>query len=288
MCGSNPNSPGTGLGAGQCLKVPGKNDQVLWCRSPEGPPLFSLSCIPAQFYAHPKAKLREYSRVSPNHRKVSQGLPGGCVPDQLRNEPTWEKQGQTPQPILPFKLPVAAICLMENFYGIRRGLQDSTLILCWIWFYVRKSVTPVLPQPRSWGHQQSHGFWKEEPDSHCLSSLIVRTANVIWQFLRSSKKRNNTVILFFNTGRPCINHSVYLIKGLLWRCFCVCSSSRILREYKLIKKNTHIYRVPISTQQTWRVLCKNKTNSLQKGSYMGEPHMWNPLKFLGSVRISPE
>lgn len=271
------------MSKGSWQERPSSVVQVPW-----GTPTFFLVMYPCTVLCTSKSQITWVFKGFPKSQKSQPRSSRRLCPRSTKKWTHLREAGTDPQPILPFKLPGAAICLMENFYGIRRGLQDSTLILCWIWFYVRKSVTPVLPQPRSWGHQQSHGFWKEEPDSHCLGSLIVRTANVIWQFLRSSKKRNNTVILFFNTGRPCINHSVYLIKGLLWRCFCVCSSSRILLEYKLIKKNTHIYRVPISTQQTWRVLCKNKTNSLQKGPYMGEPHMWNPLTFLGSVRISPE
>lgn len=100
--GQTPNSPETCLGAGQCLNVHGENDQVLCMQVPQGVPTSSL-CVPA----HPEAKLHECSGVSPNHRKVSQGLPGCCTLDQLRNEPPWEKQGQTPGPFYLSKLPEA-------------------------------------------------------------------------------------------------------------------------------------------------------------------------------------
>lgn len=69
--GLTSRGPDTCPGAGQCQKDPGKNDRVLWVQVPE-----DLSCVLAQFEGPPKAKLRDDSRVSPNHRNVDEGLSG--------------------------------------------------------------------------------------------------------------------------------------------------------------------------------------------------------------------
>lgn len=102
------------------------------------------------------------------HKKVSQGLPGACAPDQLRNELTWKKQGQTPSSFHLFKVARSSCQLRGNVHWIGRGFQDhfDPMLSSSLCKESTKSVTPVLPQLRTGDRWQSHGFWKAEPDSH--------------------------------------------------------------------------------------------------------------------------
>lgn len=139
-------------------KILARTTKFCKCRLPEeASPFFSVMC-PCTILSTLKRQISQITWLFWGfHRsqKVSQGLPGVCAPDQLRNELSWKKQGQTPSSFYLSKVAKSSCQLTENSHWIGRGFQDhfDPMLSSILYQESTKSITSVLPQLRSGHHR---------------------------------------------------------------------------------------------------------------------------------------